>query len=920
LKKPRSDNDSNKDESSKGKSFHQHSATTKKHPKSATVENNSSSRSTNNWNEHRNAKTDADQVNDAQSAGLSLSLPNFNESGTFYNPNSKRLTSKSTITRKNSSNNSAKNGYEWYEHRNAKTDDDQTISAQSGFSLSVQSFAESESSLKKRKPHLKLKSTINKEDMHSSTNSMCKNYNSCKDSVNSSLLSSPGNSSSYTPRPVRIIQFDDTLGKGNGHYQQETASSKTKAGATITQTTISFMDSMRDISPNGNENNSDNSSRVDIIPAEHNSRTKSPYSSRSSRTGNTLPSHVDRKGRCLHHQEVQLFKKKRFGGYEMVLEHCPACMEDAPYYDSMCQERFKVNLRRGSSQSYLSDDKGEMRERSKSLERKGTARSRSKERPTPARSTEQQLGKPKPGSTSRVSHKPESDPCKGIARKDPPPPPPPRQPQDQLPLQQIPKGNSNSSHPSPQTHQHKSSRRGRSQSLDRRRSSSSGRMPHRSSENSLSVDKPSVDGSSTYLKAPPHRSRSMERGRSPSVSCGRSASSRRMPRRNSEDNLCDKALDAAGGSKSLIDKGIGKLSSLHQRARSSSQKRRASIQSGHEESRGNQQGVVCISDQGMKQSNHLKVKKNASANLTPRQIEFDKKTGRCKKHPSIILAKKSKFRKGAWDLVKDECPYCKGLNSSNSNNEVDNHFGEISKQKMNDLLGIKLPFPPPNESSNRGKMVSDKASSSSESEAFRHRSIPTDLNDQLPFDGKITRVSRMPYTTPWGESGWYTGEVDSLSRKPHGQGRMRCKTGNQIEGEWSNGHSLESLEKNGRIKSGFGTNIAPWKDDPRSSVGGSSRRSKSTTAPSLPVPVSPAASQYQGDHYPLTGSSQYGMATAAYGQPYQDATMMPTSGIWNQSPAPGGVYHYDSTAQNSGNAGHYMMQPSHSFHQASPLG
>eukprot|EP00581_Thalassiosira_minuscula_P004548 CAMPEP_0183743236 /NCGR_PEP_ID=MMETSP0737-20130205/65113_1 /TAXON_ID=385413 /ORGANISM="Thalassiosira miniscula, Strain CCMP1093" /LENGTH=601 /DNA_ID=CAMNT_0025978845 /DNA_START=149 /DNA_END=1951 /DNA_ORIENTATION=- len=243
-KKPRSSNDSNKDESSKGKSFHQHSATTKKHLKSTTNKKSSSGRNTNDGSGHRHVKSDA---------SLSLSLPNFTESGTFNNPNSKRLHLKSTISKKNSSSNSTKSGNE---DRNAKTDDDQTISAQSGFSLSVQSFAESESSLKKRKPNLKLKGTIKKEDMSSSTHSMHKNHNSCKDSANSSLVSSSGNSSSYTPRPVRITQFDDT----------------------------------------------------------HDSRTKSPYSSRSSKTINSLPPHVDRKGRCLHHQEVQLFKKKRFGG------------------------------------------------------------------------------------------------------------------------------------------------------------------------------------------------------------------------------------------------------------------------------------------------------------------------------------------------------------------------------------------------------------------------------------------------------------------------------------------------------------------------------------------------------------------------------------------------------------------------------
>jgi hypothetical protein len=73
-------------------------------------------------------------------------------------------------------------------------------------------------------------------------------------------------------------------------------------------------------------------------------------------------------------------------------------------------------------------------------------------------------------------------------------------------------------------------------------------------------------------------------------------------------------------------------------------------------------------------------------------------------------------------------------------------------------------------------------------------------------------VQKMPYTTPWGESGWYTGEVND-GGKPHGQGRMRIKTGNIVDGNWINGYSEEYLEKQKRMKSGFGTNIAKWKQN-----------------------------------------------------------------------------------------------------------
>jgi hypothetical protein len=62
----------------------------------------------------------------------------------------------------------------------------------------------------------------------------------------------------------------------------------------------------------------------------------------------------------------------------------------------------------------------------------------------------------------------------------------------------------------------------------------------------------------------------------------------------------------------------------------------------------------------------------------------------------------------------------------------------------------------------------------------------------------------MPYTTSWGESGWYTGEVNSDGR-PQGRGRLRTKTGNVIGGMWSNGYSDDNnLERRkGKMQSGF---------------------------------------------------------------------------------------------------------------------
>lgn len=182
----------------------------------------------------------------------------------------------------------------------------------------------------------------------------------------------------------------------------------------------------------------------------------------------------------------------------------------------------------------------------------------------------------------------------------------------------------------------------------------------------------------------------------------------------------------------------------------------------------------------------------------------------------------------------------------------------------------------------------------------RHRHSTPDTLGVMDDLHSHERVSRMPYTTPWGESGWYTGEVNH-SGKPHGQGRMRSKTGNHIDTEWTNGYSAEFLEKQCRMKSGFGTNIAKWKG--KDVVEGGRRssserqRSSSSGAAQMSSKSSHSMAQYQNHQGQYQGapsqnaayhSSPYGMAP--YTQDYQAgaaaaAGMMPNAGMWNnQSP------------------------------------
>ena len=141
-----------------------------------------------------------------------------------------------------------------------------------------------------------------------------------------------------------------------------------------------------------------------------------------------------------------------------------------------------------------------------------------------------------------------------------------------------------------------------------------------------------------------------------------------------------------------------------------------------------------------------------------------------------------------------------------------------------------------------------------------------------------SRVSRMPFTTPWGESGWYTGQVDPNGR-PHGQGRMRYRTGKQYDGEWTGGYSAEYLENQSRMRSGFGSNMAEWKKNRRDAHGNSyrvppggegggppvaDREGAARAAASAAVPPAAVVAQVQAQQQPYVGG---GGQQQYYGQP-----------------------------------------------------
>ena len=411
--------------------------------------------------------------------------------------------------------------------------------------------------------------------------------------------------------------------------------------------------------------------------------------------GTAAPADSDRRGRCLKHPMVRLYRKKLLGGSEALRESCPRCDAEAPYEE----------LWRGRSRDAI--------------------RSR-------------QLGG-------------------GVI------PPPPL----------MAGGNVVSPN---QTRR----RFTRARSQDSR------------------AGKPQSPRSSSRPRA---RSRSSSRGRGrprPSPA-GKDGSQSAASPGGTSDEGSDQLT-----TKSLLNRGRTTLS-LKGKGRGGSQSRTGAESSPRPRSRGRaaQLGPNSYNKKaaGGGGGNDARSSLRSRSRGRSDDAGFDRKTGRCKKHPSVILAKKSAFSKG-WEIIR-ACDHCAnaGSGSGSRGEEKKDEFSGVDLRKMEELLG---------EGAGHRRNFGSNARPNSQ----RHRS--RGANGDKPADapnrngGGGARVSQMPFTTPWGESGWYTGQVDPAGR-PHGNGRMRYKTGKQYDGEWAGGYSAEYLDNQSRMMSGFGSNTAEWR-------------------------------------------------------------------------------------------------------------
>ena len=100
----------------------------------------------------------------------------------------------------------------------------------------------------------------------------------------------------------------------------------------------------------------------------------------------------------------------------------------------------------------------------------------------------------------------------------------------------------------------------------------------------------------------------------------------------------------------------------------------------------------------------------------------------------------------------------------------------------------------------------------------RHMPESSGLDSRLVFNESTGAngcpvVLHMPFTTPWGDAGWYSGEVNE-SGTPNGKGRMRFKNGNLHDGIWANGYSDQYIECSDRFNRGFIQKPGSWKQSP----------------------------------------------------------------------------------------------------------
>eukprot|EP00804_Cyclotella_cryptica_P030161 CCRYP_009569-RA/>CCRYP_009569-RA protein AED:0.02 eAED:0.02 QI:425/1/1/1/1/1/2/375/1020 len=214
--------------------------------------------------------------------------------------------------------------------------------------------------------------------------------------------------------------------------------------------------------------------------------------------------------------------------------------------------------------------------------------------------------------------------------------------------------------------------------------------------------------------------------------------------------------------------------------------------------------------------------------------------GRCVKHPHIKLRKKKLL--GGWKVMLVNCPDCcieemlKMRRNGPGRAGQSDAKGEKVKRSPSEDSHSSAAMPPISQLTIRNKNDDDQSSSSGSASEITYgtktdysrssamgswqqygpggHNNPIASADNSGSGSGPHRVTRMPFTDPYGHKGWYTGEVASGSGLPHGKGTMHYCDGRMRGGLWSNGLAAAgggsggTLNKMGSKSSGSGSSVS----------------------------------------------------------------------------------------------------------------
>ena len=618
------------------------------------------------------------------------------------------------------------------------------------------------------------------------------NFNESSMSVNSNKFNSSSmsvnsnKSSSFTPRPVRVSQFEDTWAANLNHNEEpSTPISKPK-------TTMTFSISSPVTAPSS------------VSSAPHSVVVLSS------------PQNTDKRGRCKLHPQHKLYKKKLLGGYEFI-SNCPVCVATLRGRNQTRSGDYNpASAKSSSAKTSGRSSSSRERERSKSADRMPVVPSLEEDDGNNDFYTSKRPHSSGPGRMRRRAKSAEQQRHLSSSRERR------RRTRSRDMDRDLDLHASNSSSdklPRAPSRERRRRTQTRSREKDRDLHASN------SSCNSSSLGK-SLNALESFRdklpRAPSRGTRRRTRTRSPD--------NRGKSQANSLENIHDKLSTHTPPSVSSREGNSRRRRSRSREERRSPDEefiRGTMLMKGWSPSTKNLEKGLRELEKGKRGDRTPKMSlsydettnrktKNLGSNPFVRQtddVNFDKKTGRCKKHPSIILAKKSTFRSGSWEIIKKNgCPFCAEAMVDSVLNEVEQYFDEDTKTKMERLLKGGRDNSGEGSSSSQPPRRSRKVDARKTSSSRGGNSTPSNehIIESIPPEGVQGRkVSKLPYTTPIGEAGWYTGEVDSEGI-PHGYGRMRFRTGHSYEGEWNHGYSETHMDNLNRIKSGFGSNKAAW--------------------------------------------------------------------------------------------------------------